>query len=160
MLDFEAALGQALVRAGIAPAKASPAIKAKCKAHLYKIDQLLAAAAVPGNLAIPLVKELTQKVAQTDAKAAGFVHWGATSQDAIDTGLVLQLRDTLDTLSGGVERLSAALRGLIQKHRSTVVAGRTWLQQAPPVTLGLKAAGWLDAVGRHRERLLATREKV
>jgi 3-carboxy-cis,cis-muconate cycloisomerase len=58
-----------------------------------------------------------------------------------------------------LDRLAEALRQLIQKHKSTVLAGRTWLQQAPPVTVGLKAAGWLDAVGRHRERLRTTRER-
>src|SRR5262249_49828872 len=96
LLDFEAALARALVAARIAPAKVSTAIKSKCEVRFYKIDQIVAAAAAPGNLAIPLVKELTAKVAHKNAMAAGFVHWGATSQDAIDSALVLQLRDAFD----------------------------------------------------------------
>jgi 3-carboxy-cis,cis-muconate cycloisomerase len=160
MLDFEAGLAQALVAAKIAPAKTSTAIKSECEARLYDVAQIVEAATGAGNLAIPLVKELTDKVADKSAEAARFVHWGATSQDVIDSGLVLQLRSALDILSGGLDWLVEALRQLIQRHRSTVVAGRTWLQQAPPITLGLKAAGWLDAVGRHRERLRAARERA
>jgi 3-carboxy-cis,cis-muconate cycloisomerase len=160
MLDFEAALAGALVAARIAPAKTSTAIKSECEARSYDIGRIVEAASVAGNPAIPLVKELTDKVALKSAEAARFVHWGATSQDVIDTGLVLQLRNALDTLGGGLDRLVEALRQLIQEHRTTVVAGRTWLQQAPPVTLGLKAAGWLDAVGRHRERVRTTRERA
>jgi 3-carboxy-cis,cis-muconate cycloisomerase len=160
LLDFEAALARALVAARIAPVRLSIAIKSKCDVRFYKIDQIVAAASAAGNLAIPLVMELTAKVAHKNATAAGFVHWGATSQDAIDTALVLQLRDAFDVLGRGLDRLVEALRQLTQKHRSTLLAGRTWLQQAPPVTLGLKAAGWLDAIGRHRERLRATRERV
>jgi 3-carboxy-cis,cis-muconate cycloisomerase len=160
MLDFEAALARALVAVKIAPAKASAAIKLECEARFYDIDRIVEAASGAGNIAIPLVKELTDKVAQKSAEAARFVHWGATSQDVIDTALVLQLRNALDALSGGLDRLVKILRQLIQRHRSTLVAGRTWLQQAPPVTLGLKAAGWLDAVGRHRERLRTTGERA
>jgi 3-carboxy-cis,cis-muconate cycloisomerase len=160
MLDFEAALARALVAAGIAPGTAAAAIKSKCQVDLYKIDQLVEASAEAGNLAIPLVKALTHQVAQKNKRAAGFVHWGATSQDAIDTGLVLQLREALNVLSLGLDRLADALTSLLQEHRSTVLPGRTWLQQAPPVTLGLKAAGWLDAVGRHRRRLRLAHEAV
>ena len=160
MLDFEAALARALVTAKIAPAKASTAIKLECEARLYDISRMVEAASGAGNLAIPLVKELTDKVAHKNAEAARFVHWGATSQDVVDSSLVLQLRRALDILGRGLDRLVQALRQLIQRHKSTVVAGRTWLQQAPPVTLGLKTAGWLDAVGRHRERLRSTRERA
>jgi 3-carboxy-cis,cis-muconate cycloisomerase len=160
MLDFEAALARALAHAGIAPPATPPAIAAECHAELFSIEALGREAALAGNLAIPLVKHLTALVAKTDAKAAAFVHWGATSQDAIDSGLVLQLRDALALLDSGLAKLSDALAHLIEARISTVAAGRTWLQQAAPVTLGLKAAGWLDAIERHRSRLHETRSNA
>jgi 3-carboxy-cis,cis-muconate cycloisomerase len=160
LLDFEAALAGALVSAGIAPARVGPAIAAKCKASLFDVKKLGKAAALAGNVAIPMVKQLTQAVRQDDQEAMKFVHWGATSQDAIDTALVLQLRDAQALIDTGLAQLSSASRRLIQLHKFTVVAGRTWLQQAPPVTLGLKAAGWLDALTRHRERLRETGKRV
>ena len=112
------------------------------------------AAATAGNSAIPLVKALTARVAARDKAAAGFVHWGATSQDAMDTGLVLQLRAALALIEADLSGLSAALAALATEHRQTPMVGRTWLQHALPITFGLKAAGWLDAIERHREPAL------
>jgi 3-carboxy-cis,cis-muconate cycloisomerase len=160
LLDFEAALARALARAGIAPAEVAPVIQAQCHAELFVTDALAREAALAGNLAIPLVKALTTAVAKSDEKAAGFVHWGATSQDAIDTGLVLQSRDAFDSIEPQLAELADALALVADKHRSTLLAGRTWLQQASPVTFGLKAAGWLDAVTRHHARLAAARQQV
>jgi 3-carboxy-cis,cis-muconate cycloisomerase len=160
MLDFEAALARALARAGVAPSASAVAIAAQCQAKLYSHEALARSAALAGNLAIPLVKELTALVAKSDPAAAGFVHLGATSQDAIDTGLVLQLREAFDDTAETLARISAELRRLTVAHRDLVLAGRTWLQQALPVTLGLKFAGWLDAIERHRERLAETRRRV
>lgn len=160
MLDFEAALARALTSAGVAPAGVSSAIEAQCKAELFATDALGHEAALAGNLAIPLVKALTGAVGKSDEKAAGFVHWGATSQDAIDTGLVLQLRAAFDVIAAQVAQLADALARLVEEHRTTLLAGRTWLQQASPVTFGLKAAGWLDAINRHRVRLGAARQQV
>jgi 3-carboxy-cis,cis-muconate cycloisomerase len=160
MLDFEAALARALARAGIAPTAAPPAIASQCRAELYSVEALGREAALAGNLAIPLVKQLTALVAKSDEQASAFVHWGATSQDAIDTGLVLQLRDALALLDSGLAKLSDVLAQLVEVRISTVAAGRTWLQHAAPVTLGLKAAGWLDAIERHRTRLSETRKNA
>jgi 3-carboxy-cis,cis-muconate cycloisomerase len=160
MLDFEAALARSLAQAGVAPQSSVAAIESQCQSKLFSHDALATAAALAGNLAIPMVKELTALVAKSDAKAAGFVHFGATSQDAIDTGLVLQLRDAFDDTDEALARLSAVLRRLTEAHQRTFLAGRTWMQQAAPITLGLKFAGWLDAIGRHRERLSATRQRV
>jgi 3-carboxy-cis,cis-muconate cycloisomerase len=89
MLDFEAALARAEARAGFIPASAAPAIEAKCRAELFDMTGLARAAAQAGNLAIPLVKQLTLLVGQKEREAARYVHWGATSQDAVDTGRVL-----------------------------------------------------------------------
>lgn len=160
MLDFEAALARALVEVGIAPRGTSTTIESKCRAELFDMDSLARATALSGNVAIPMVKALTDFVAKSGAQAAAFVHWGATSQDAIDTGLVLQLREALDLINADLVNLSASLARLAAAHKSTLVAGRTWLQQGPPVTFGLKAAGWLAAIERHRERLSHARKQV
>jgi 3-carboxy-cis,cis-muconate cycloisomerase len=153
MLDFEAALARAEARAGVIPEPAAAAIAAVCRADRYDADALAASAARAGNLAIPLIQKLTALVGQHDPQAARFVHWGATSQDAIDTGLVLQLREALTRIESELERLADVLASLARAHRSTPMAGRTWLQQAAPTTFGLKAAGWLEAVSRDRARL-------
>ena len=153
MLDFEAALARAEARAGVVSAATGAAIGAQCKAELFDVDALAAAAAQAGNPAIPLVRALTALVAARDADAARYVHWGATSQDAMDTGLVLQLSSALTAIDADLARLSSALAALARAHAQTPLAGRTWLQQGPPVTLGLKAAGFLSAIERHRIRL-------
>lgn len=160
MLDFEAALARALARTGVAPAAILPAIESQCDAKSMDLDQLRDGAERAGNLAIPLVKALTGLVEQTDPVAAGFVHWGATSQDVIDTGLTLQLRDALGQIDQGLTKLSDVLGRMAEKYKSTILVGRTWLQQAPPVTFGLLVAGWLSAVDRHRARLAETRHRA
>lgn len=160
MLDFEAALARAVAKCGIAPPDAGKSIEASCKAELHSREVLAKEAQLAGNLAIPLVRALSAVVTKADPAAAGFVHWGATSQDVIDTGLVLQLRDALDLFTSDLGRLADALASLAKQHAALAMAGRTWLQQAPPVTLGLKAAGWLDAIERHRERLDELRPRV
>jgi 3-carboxy-cis,cis-muconate cycloisomerase len=160
MLDFEAALARAEARVGLLSAAAAAAISAHCQAERFDIEALAGAAAQAGNSAIPLVAALTARVAADDADAARFVHWGATSQDVMDTGLVLQLRTALAALAADLARLASALAALAEKHAHTLQAGRTWLQQGPPVTLGLKAAGALSAVERHRRRLAELRGRA
>ena len=159
MLDFEAALARAEARAGFIPASAAPAIEAKCRAELYDMTVLARAAANAGNLAIPLVKQLTLLVAKKEKDAARYVHWGATSQDAIDTGRVLQLRQALALISSELDLFAVVLGEFVHKNRATLVVARTWMQQALPTTFGLKAAGWLDAIDRHRARLAETQER-
>ena len=160
MLDFEAELARAEARAGVVPSPAAVAIAGKCKAELFDVEALAQGAELAGNIAIPLVKTLTNLVAQDDKDAARYVHWGATSQDAIDTGLVLQLREALKLVAADLGRLTTGLAELAKKHRSTIVVGRTWMQQALPTTFGMKVAGWLDAVDRHRERLRETERRA
>jgi 3-carboxy-cis,cis-muconate cycloisomerase len=159
MLDFEAALARAEARTGILPAAAAKTIEAKCRAELFDVAAIAEAAARAGNYAIPTVKQLTALVARKDKDAARFVHWGATSQDAMDTGRVLQLRKALDLMARDLESFVEPLGRLAQQHRATLMAGRTWMQQALPITLGVKIAGWLDAVVRHRARLQQTRQR-
>jgi len=160
MLDFEAALAAAEARVGVIPAAVAPPISAKCHAELFDPMALAEATALAGNPAIPLVKHLTALVAADAPEAAHFIHWGATSQDAMDTGLVLQLRAALVPIDSDLARLADALAALATAHKLTMLPGRTWLQHALPVTFGLKAAGWLDAVERHRIRLASLRPRL
>ncbi|MEO8849955.1 MAG: 3-carboxy-cis,cis-muconate cycloisomerase [Casimicrobiaceae bacterium] len=150
MLDFEAALARAEASAGVIPRAAAAAIAAQCDTRHYDPHALSVAARVAGNRAIPLVAALTARV---DAQARGYVHWGATSQDVLDTALVLQVRRALVLITADLERLDAALVMQAMRHRNTPMAGRTLLQQALPVTLGLKLATTLSAVRRHARRL-------
>jgi 3-carboxy-cis,cis-muconate cycloisomerase len=160
MLDFEAALARAEARAGVIPPGAAQAIAANCRAELFDFASLARSTALAGNPAIPLVKELTALVGKDDEQAKRYVHWGATSQDTIDTGFVLELREAFELIAGELDRFSGILAQLAVKHRDTVVAGRTWMQQALPTTFGLKAAGWLDAIDRHRRRLKETQGRA
>ncbi|MFL6719149.1 MAG: 3-carboxy-cis,cis-muconate cycloisomerase, partial [Burkholderiaceae bacterium] len=153
MLDFEAALARAEAAHGVIPEAAVAAIVACCDAARLDMPALAQAAAAAGNLAIPLVRQLTAAVLRQDQEAGKYVHWGATSQDAIDTGLVLQLRDALDLLDADLRALADGLAALARQHRATIMIGRTWMQHALPTSLGLKLAGCLDAVLRHRQRL-------
>ena len=160
MLDFEAALARAEASVGIIPADAADTIARCCRAEEFDLAKIAAAAPDSGNLAIPLVARLNERVSRAQEGAQGYVHWGATSQDVIDTGLVLQLRDALALIDQGVARLGDALARQAALHRATLLAGRTWLQQALPVTLGLKLAMTLGAIDRHRSRLAAVRKRV
>jgi 3-carboxy-cis,cis-muconate cycloisomerase len=143
MLDFEAALARAEAAAGVIPAEAAVAISAACDAGRFDLAAIGRAAADGGNLAIPMVKALTAAVG---GEAARSVHWGATSQDAIDTGFMLQARAGLDLLILETGAIGDALATLADRNRKTVMPGRTFLQHALPVTFGLKAAGWLSGV--------------
>ncbi|PYX21001.1 MAG: 3-carboxy-cis,cis-muconate cycloisomerase [Acidobacteria bacterium] len=160
MLDFESALARAEAQLDIIPRSAAAPIASQCRADLFDTESLAQAAVKSGNLAIPMVRQLTELVGKHDKEAMRYVHWGATSQDAIDTGLVLQLRDGFDAIAADLNRLCDALVQLASTHRTTVVPARTWLQQAVPTTFGLKAAGWLDAMTRHRTRLQELRGRV
>ena len=160
MLDVEAALARAEAKTGLIPKRAVAPIAKACEAARYDLAALGQAGRLAGNLAIPLVKALTAEVAKRDKQAARYVHWGATSQDIIDTGLLLQLRQAMVLLETDLAALDRALAGLARRHRKTLMAGRTWLQQAAPIPFGLKLAGWLGAVRRDRARLRQIRPRL
>src|SRR5262249_50100614 len=160
ILDFEGALARAQARAGVIPAAAAVAIAGKCRAELFDIAALSQATAVAGDSALPIINELTRLVAAPSPAAATSLHWVATSQDAMDTGLVLQLRQGLDLIEADARQLCAALAKVAAEHKETPIAGRTWLQHAAPTTFGLKVVGWLCAVARHLERLRAVRPRT
>jgi 3-carboxy-cis,cis-muconate cycloisomerase len=159
MLDFEAALARAEAANGVIPASAADAITKACKASSFDLGALAEAATRSGNLAIPLVKALTAEVAKADADAARYVHWGATSQDVIDTATMLTLRATIDALLGDIDRAIMGFAKLARLHRNTPVVARTWLQHALPMPFGLKLAEYAAALHRSRIRLLRLRSE-
>jgi 3-carboxy-cis,cis-muconate cycloisomerase len=159
MLDFEAALARAEAAVGVIPATAVAAIEAACRAEKFDLAELAEAATRSGNLAIPLVKTLTAHVAKADADAARYVHWGATSQDVIDTATMLGLRAAIDALLPDLDRAIAGFAKLAQKHRNTAVVARTWLQHALPMPFGLKLAEYASALHRSRLRLQRLRSE-
>ena len=154
ILRFEAALARASARASLVPADAAAEIEAACRIEQLDIDAIQRDAVHAGTVAIPLVQQL---ISHTSQAARVYVHWGATSQDAIDTALVLQMRDGLDVLAGELRRVAEAAAGLAAAHRRSVMPGRTLLQQAVPITFGLKAARWLAAVTRQLRSIQALR---
>ncbi len=160
MLRFEEALAQAEAAVGLLPAAAAAAIAAGCQQLDWDVAALARQTLLAGNPAIPLVKMLTQRVAQHDAEAAKYVHFGATSQDVLDTALMLQLQSALAFTDGQLHELLGALAALATAHRDTLMMGRTLLQQARPITFGYKVAGWLDALLRARERLAQLRAEA
>jgi 3-carboxy-cis,cis-muconate cycloisomerase len=152
MLEFEAALAAAEARAGVVPGDAAAAIAAACEAERFDPEALGREARAAGNPAVPLVRALTEAV---EGDAARYVHWGATSQDVMDTAAMLVARRALAVLGEELRGLAAACAALAHEHRDTAMPGRTLLQQALPTTFGLKAAGWLCAVDDARRRLEA-----
>jgi len=154
MLRFEASLARAEARASIIPNEAATAIAETCRIELFDVSALERDAVHAGSLAIPLVQQL---IAQAPIAARPYVHWGATSQDAIDTALVLQMREGLDVLIGDLVGVGEVLATLAEVHRMSVMPGRTLLQQAVPITFGLKTARWLGAIARQIVTLRALR---
>ncbi len=160
MLDFEAALARAEAATGVIPASAADTIAKSCRAESFDLAALAEAATRSGNLAIPLVKALTADVARADADAARYVHWGATSQDVIDTASMLGLRAAIDALLSDIDRAVAGFAKLATQHRDTAMVARTWLQHALPMPFGLKLAEYAAALHRSRARLLRLRSEA
>jgi 3-carboxy-cis,cis-muconate cycloisomerase len=157
ILRFEAALARAEARAEIIPAAAADAIAAACRVDRFDVVQVFREAAIAGTVVIPLVKALTEQVAEA---GKDWVHWGATSQDAIDTALMLQMRDSLALLISGLHAIGAECATQAERYRATLMAGRTLLQQAVPITFGLKAARWLALTTRQIEALRAVQTEA
>ncbi|MDF2640850.1 MAG: 3-carboxy-cis,cis-muconate cycloisomerase, partial [Pseudomonas sp.] len=160
MLDFEAALARAQARVGLVPDALVADIEACCRADAFDFSALAIAIGSAGNSAIPLVKALGKRIAASNPEAERYLHMGATSQDVMDTGLVLQVRSAVTLLERDLQQLGDALAEQAQRHAATPLAGRTWLQQATPVTLGMKIAGWLGALTRHRQRLAEMKPRL
>lgn len=153
MLAFEAALAVAEAQHEIIPKNAARVIARAAREANVDPRVVALAAADSATPAIPLIKAFTESVRQQSTDAAHWVHWGATSQDVCDTAVVLLLKKARPIFISDLRRLEDALRSLAKRHRHTVMLSRTLLQPAPPVTFGLKAAGWLAAIHRSRMRL-------
>ncbi len=154
MLDVEAALARAESRIGLIPAAAADGIASHCQVDEFDVAQLGRVAVRSANPVIPLINALRAAVPQ---EAAPYVHRGATSQDVIDTAMMLIARRGLDIVLADLEKAAASAAALADRHRTTVMAARTLLQQALPTTFGLKAAGWLIAIVEARSELVRVR---
>jgi 3-carboxy-cis,cis-muconate cycloisomerase len=160
MLRFEAALAQATAEAGLIPTKHVPAIAGACDGALYDPASLAETARRNATLTVAVVKALTAEVARHDAEAAAYVHWGATSQDVIDTAMVLQLGEALPPLLKQLDGIIGAFARSAKEHRATAMLGRTLLQPATPLSLGQKIAGWASDIDRATRRLAASFEET
>jgi len=160
MLRFEAALALAESHAGVIPEGAAKVIAEHCQNSTFDPSAISKQAALAGNIAIPLVKALTESISQQNKDAARFVHWGATSQDAMDTGFLLQTRDVLALLEADLAHMTDTLCALAERHIDTPCVARTWMQQALPTTFGVIVAGWLDAILRQRTCLRELRTRL
>src|SRR5712691_6680970 len=154
MLDVEAALARAEARIGLIPSMAAEGIAAQCRVDEFDVAQLGRAAVRSANPVIPLVNALRAAVPN---EAAPYVHHGATSQDILDTAMMLIARRALDLILADLDKAAAAAATLADRHRTTIMAARTLLQQALPTTFGLKAAGWLIAIVEARSELIRVR---
>lgn len=153
MLRFEQALAAAEAAEGIIPEAAAEAIAQACNAQFYDIASLIQAGRRAGSLAIPLVKELTRAVALHHKELATHVHWGSTSQDVLDTAMVLATRDALKLIDGALASLFTRLLELAQQHLDTPVLARTLMQPAQVTSFGFKLAGWAAPLVRSRMQL-------
>jgi 3-carboxy-cis,cis-muconate cycloisomerase len=156
-VEVEVALAAAEARVGVIPKAAADTIAKSANAGAIDLGALKAKTDVVGYPIVGLVSQLAK---QCGDDAGGFVHWGATTQDIMDTGLVLQLREALALVDADLAGIGSALAALAKTHRDTVMAGRTHLQHALPVTFGYKAAVWLSMVRRHRQRLAELKPRV
>ena len=152
MLAFESALAEAEAAAGAIPASAVAAIVAACRTR-FDVEAMVVEARLAGSFAIPLVKRLTVRVAESDAAAAGFVHWGSTSQDVIDSAMALVTRRALALIDGELVRLVDALLALARGHLTTPILARTLMQPAQVISVGFKLVAWFAPLVRARSRL-------
>ena len=156
-LDVESGLARAQARLGLIPEEAAKAITLAAKVENLDILAMTEEYQKVGFPILPLVHQLTNAC---DKESARWVHWGATTQDIVDTGMVLQMKEAFGILAGQLDEVIAAVAKLAEDHRTTVMAGRTFQQQAAPVTFGFKAAVWLDELLRHRERLPGVKRRA
>lgn len=157
MLEVESALAIVEGRLGVIPAEAADQIVDVAARMEVDFDRLRSEVKKSGVPVIDLVRQLRTQI---EGDAADYVHWGVTSQDILDTANVLQIRTALEVLEFKLESVIRNLAQLADKHRHTIMAGRTHSQQALPITFGFKVAGWLAPLIRHRERLAEMRPRI
>lgn len=154
--EVEVALARAQGRLGVIPAAAAQAIAARCDPGKLDLERLKRETEVVGYPILPLVRQLADQCGE----AGKYLHWGATTQDIMDTALVLQLREALALVGKDLDELRGILARQARRYRDTPMAGRTHLQQALPVTFGYKIAVWLSMLDRHAERLAQLRPRA
>lgn len=155
-LDTERALAETQAELGIVPADAAARIAAACDAEQFNLDELRAGINATQHPIVPVVHALEARLGEH----AGYVHFGATTQDIMDTGQVLQVRAALEVIARDLAGAIAAAARLADEHRATPQAGRTHAQQAVPISFGLKAATWLDELTRAAERIAEARPRI
>jgi 3-carboxy-cis,cis-muconate cycloisomerase len=156
-VTVELALARAEVALGLIPAEAVETIAAVTATWQVDTDEIWRDARHIGYPILPLLEQLEAALPES---ARGYLHWGATTQDIMDTALVLQLRDSTDRAERLLDRLGDAVAGLATKHAATVMPGRTHGQHAVPITLGLKCSVWLSEIMRHLARLAELRPRL
>ena len=154
--EVEIALAKAEARCGVIPAEAAEEIAKRTDVSALDFDLLRRETDIVGYPILPLV----QQMAKQCGEAGRYVHWGATTQDIMDTAVILQIRDGLDIIEKDIATLRGILADLSRRHRDTPMAGRTHLQQALPVTFGYKTAIWLAMFDRHAQRLEQLKPRV
>ncbi|MEC6739161.1 3-carboxy-cis,cis-muconate cycloisomerase [Acinetobacter baumannii] len=162
MIQVEVALAQAQAQVGVIPQNAANTIAQVAEHALDKFDfsALAVATGLAGNIAIPFVKQLTAIVKDIDEDASRYVHWGATSQDILDTACILQCRDALNIIEAQLQQCYSTALEQAKQYRHQVMIGRTWLQQALPITLGHKLARWASVFKRDLDRIQAMKSRV
>ncbi|ACZ74914.1 fumarate lyase [Dickeya parazeae Ech586] len=155
-VEVEIALAKAEARCGVIPQQAADEIANTCNADTLDFDLLRHETEIVGYPILPLVHQISKQA----GASGGYVHWGATTQDIMDTAVVLQIRDAFDLIEADIRSLRSTLADLARRYRNTPMAGRTHLQQALPITFGYKAAIWLDMFDRHAERLEQARPRI
>ena len=151
-LEFEAALATTQAGLGIIPTEAAAEISCKAKISCLDLEAMREGYKKSRNSLMPLVKALRNACTGEHGE---FVHYGATTQDVLDTGQIMELREVLRILYRDLKSLEQNLRELIDAHRTTPMIGRSHGQQALPITFGLKCSVWLAEIRRHTERLIA-----
>ena len=155
-IEVEVALARAQGRCGVIPAEAAHEIAQRCSLEALDFELLRKETDIVGYPILPLVHQLVKQCGD----AGRYIHWGATTQDIMDTATVLQVRDALDLVDADIAALRTILADLAERHRDTPMAGRTHLQHALPITFGYKAAIWLAMFDRHAQRLKELRPRV
>lgn len=156
IIDTETALARSQAKVGIIPAGAAEDITARADPGGLDLERLRTETEIVGYPVLPVVKQ----VADQCGDAGRYLHWGATTQDIMDTAVMLQCKDGVALLQEQLDRVRHALQRLADEHAETVTAGRTHLQHALPVTFGYRCAVWLSALDRHAERLEQARRRA
>src|SRR5262245_28687056 len=155
-VEVEVALAAAEASVGVIPKEAASAIKRHARADAVDVAKLKAETDLVGYPIVGVVHQLAKQCGD----AGRYVHWGATTQDIMDTATVLQIRAALELVEADLAAMDESLAALAKKHRGTVMAGRTHLQHALPVTFGYKSAVWRGMIVRHRQRLQEIKPRV